>query len=80
MARVRSSSMSGSMLSDLQQLDAVLPITALRAQLLELRGEVGIIEVEVLLRPKPAISGVGVDGEIADEQRRPDVEPERGQK
>ena len=63
-----------------QKRDAVLPAYALGARGVELAREVGNARLEVLLRHDSVITGVGIEAEIADEERGERIEAERGEK
>ena len=63
----------------LQESDAALPARAFGLGGVEFALEVGDPLVEVLLGQDAAIAGVGVDAEIADEQRGQGIEAEGSQ-
>src|SRR5262245_37190303 len=61
----------------LEQQDAALPIGPFALERGKLGTEFRDLLVEVLLRAKPAVAGIGVDAEIADYQRGDGVKRER---
>src|SRR5262245_25833913 len=63
----------------LEQRDAPFPGGTLRFERREFDRELVDLLVEVVPRLEPVIARVGVHSEIADQQRRPEIEAERGQ-
>src|SRR5438445_13627337 len=60
-----------------QQGDAMLPLRALGLDAGKLGRELADLLDDILLRPQAVSSDIGIDAEIADQQRRADVETER---
>ena len=67
------------MLSDLSSVTRCCHSARSLLEAVELLAQLGELLVEVLLGPQPMIAGVGVDAEIADDQRAADIEAERGE-
>jgi hypothetical protein len=61
----------------LEQVDAALPLRALDLQMVQLRRQRRHLAVDILLGLEPVIAAIGVDAEIADQERRRDLEAER---
>src|SRR4029077_16086927 len=62
-----------------QQRHAALPLGALALEVVEIGGQRDDLLVEVFLGLEPVIAAIGVDAEIADQERGHDIEAERGQ-
>ena len=64
----------------LEERDAALPTLALGLGKFELMRQIGDLMVETLPRLEAVVARISIEPEIADEQRRQDVEAERNQK
>ena len=65
------------MSSDFKERDAAFPLRMFELEPVEIGGQRGHLPVDVLLGLEPAIAAIGVDAEIADQQRRKRIEPKR---
>ena len=60
-----------------QERDAPFPSPPFGSETGKFTAQLRNLLVEILLRPQPAIAGIGIDAEIADHQRRDGIERER---